>query len=139
MSMEYSVPIYWRNRYTYYKLLAGHCKKCGATFHPPAKTCPYCGSSEVETVKLPEKGTLLHYTVLYNVPEGYKLQAPLIFGLVDIEGTRILAQITDASPDELREGMELEAVLRRAREDRDAGLIHYVIKFRPALGTRFKK
>ncbi|MCE4617538.1 MAG: Zn-ribbon domain-containing OB-fold protein [Desulfurococcales archaeon] len=136
MSMEYSVPIYWRNRHIYYKLLASRCKKCGATFHPPAKSCPYCGSTETELVKLPEKGKLLHYTVLYNVPEGYRLQAPLIIGTIEVDGTRIVAQITDVEPEEVKEGMDVEAVLRRVREDRDTGLIHYAIKFRPVLGSK---
>jgi len=29
----------------------------------------------------------------------------------------------------------MEAVLRKARVDRDAGLIYYVLKFRPAMGV----
>ncbi len=133
LSMEYSVPIYWRNRITYYRLIGSKCSDCGRTFFPPSKRCPYCGSRNVEPVELPRRGKLLSYTVSYNPPEGYKLQTPLIIGLIDLGETRIIAQITDASPDELTEGMELEVVVRKIREDRTAGLIHYGYKFRPVV------
>ncbi len=131
MSMEYSVPLYWRNRINYYRLIGGKCKKCSRIFFPPYIRCPYCGSDEIEPVELPRTGKLLTYTVSYNPPEGYKLQTPLIIGLVDLGVAKVVAQITDAQPDELKEGMDVEAVVRRIREDRTAGLIHYAYKFRP--------
>ncbi|MEB3755686.1 MAG: Zn-ribbon domain-containing OB-fold protein [Desulfurococcales archaeon] len=134
MSMEYSVPIYWRNRLHYYRLIGGRCKKCDRVFFPPQNRCPYCGSDEIEPVNLPRIGKLLSYTVSYNPPEGYKLQTPLIIGLIDLGETRIIAQLTDISPEEISEGIEVEAVVRKIREDRTAGLIHYGYKFRPVIG-----
>ncbi|MCE4615295.1 MAG: Zn-ribbon domain-containing OB-fold protein [Desulfurococcales archaeon] len=134
--MEYSVPIYWRNRISYYRLIGGKCKSCGKIFFPPQNTCPYCGSGNIEPVNLPRKGRLLTYTVSYNPPEGYKLQTPLIIGLIDLRGTKIIAQVTDISPGEISEGMEVEAVVRKIREDRTAGLIQYGYKFRPAISQR---
>ena len=133
MSMEYSVPIYWRNRVNYYKLIGGRCKKCGRVFFPPQSRCPYCSSDNVEPVSLPRIGRLLSYTVSYNPPEGYKLQTPLIIGLINLGETRIIAQLTDVSLEEISEGIEVEAVVRKIREDRTAGLIHYGYKFRPVI------
>lgn len=133
MTMEFSVPAYWRVKSHLYKLEAARCKSCGKTHYPPMAACPHCGSRDLEKIRLPERGVLESYTIVYSIPEGARSRAPVIVGLVRLGDVRVIAELTDVSPNELREGVEVEAVLRRISEDREAGIIRYAVKFRPVL------
>ncbi len=134
--MRFSVPRYWRERLSHYRLMATKCKKCGRINYPPSNVCRYCGSRELETVYLDnEKARLLTWTVIYTVPDGFDEQRPRIIGIVELVNShvRITAPITDVLPEELKENMLLEPVLRRINEDGAAGLIHYGIAYRPVI------
>ncbi len=136
MSMELSIPKFWRLKTSVYRLQAARCKACGRVHYPPKKACPYCGSRDLEPVQLPKRGRLVSYTVVYAVPEGSRQYSPVYVGLVDLGPARVVTELTDVTdPSQLRKGMEVEAVLRRTRVDREAGLIYYALKFRPAMGV----
>ena len=136
MSMELSIPKFWRRKYSLYRLQAARCKACGRVHYPPRKACPYCGSRDLEIVELPKRGRLLSFTVVYAVPEGARTYSPVYVGLVDLGVAKVVAELTDVTdPSQLKKGMEVEAVLRRTRVDRDAGLIYYALKFRPSMGV----
>ncbi|MCD6408836.1 MAG: OB-fold domain-containing protein, partial [Candidatus Verstraetearchaeota archaeon] len=49
------------------------------------------------------------------------------------DGSSILSQLTDCSPEEVEIGMPVEAVFRKVREDGETGIIMYGLKFRPVL------
>jgi len=49
------------------------------------------------------------------------------------DGVRIYAQLVDVDPYEVREGMEVEATLRRVETDSHEGIIYYGTKFRPKI------
>ncbi len=129
-----SVPRVWRERVVKYRLLGSKCIKCGKTTYPPRKVCPYCGSTELEEVSLPKKGRVLSYTVIRAPPKSYLKYSPYVVALVELEdGTRVLAQLTDIEPNEVKSGMVVEAVFRRYREQGEDGIIEYGIKFRPPI------
>lgn len=133
MTPQISPARTWRYRRERCVLIGSRCQKCGKTYYPPRRRCE-CGGG-LEEVKLPNTGTLLSYTVTYNVPEGFREQSPLIIGIVELDnGVRVLAPITDVALEELKVGMELEATLRRISEDGETGLIRYGVKFRPRIG-----
>lgn len=74
------------------------------------------------------------YTVIHTPPKGFELYTPYIVGLVKLEnGTHITAQITDADPKELDLDIDVEAVIRRVRENGRDGPIYYGYKFRPVI------
>jgi uncharacterized OB-fold protein len=132
MAYMRSVPRAWRERKIKYQLLGGKCKDCGKSFYPYRQICPACGSTNVELVKLPEKGIIEYFTIVRTPPTEFKEYAPYVLAIVKLEdGTRVLAQITDVEPNEVYEGMEVEAVLRKYREQGSNGIIEYGIKFRP--------
>ncbi|MGC9071883.1 MAG: Zn-ribbon domain-containing OB-fold protein [Acidilobus sp.] len=136
MSMDLSIPKFWRLKYSIYKFQAAKCRSCGRVHYPPKKACPYCGSRDLEPVQLPKRGKLLSHTVVYAIPEGSRQYSPIYVGLVDLGPTKVVTELTDvADPSQLKKGMEVEAVLRRTRVDREAGLIYYALKFRPAMGV----
>ena len=131
-----TIPPYWRTRLYRYKLIATKCRKCGRSAYPPSNLCRHCGSKEVEQVELiNEKARLLTWTLIYNAMEGFEDRRPLLLGVVEtIEtGVRIMAPLTDVLPEELKPGMLMESVLRRVREECEAGLIYYGIAYRPVL------
>ena len=134
--MRFSIPRYWREKESRYRLKATRCKKCGRVNYPPSKICRYCGSNDTEIIYLNnEKAKLITWTIIYTAPYGFEERKPLIIGIVETlwTKTRILAPITDVLPEELKKDMLLEPVLRRINEDREAGIIHYGIAFRPVL------
>lgn len=60
-------------------------RECGQVFLPPRERCVRCsGPTQPRTIE--DTGTLLTYTVLQVVPEGF--DPPLILGLVELDGER---------------------------------------------------
>lgn len=111
--------------------MLGICKKCGNVFYPYQGICGKCGSVDVEKVKAKGTGTLLEYTVLCQTRDGFEKQVPIVIGLIRLdEGVDIVAPLTDVEVNEIKEGVRVEAVLRRLRSDSVNGLIQYGIKFR---------
>jgi len=134
--MRFSIPRFWRERESRYRLMATRCLDCGRVNYPPSKICRYCGSSNTEKIYLiNEKARLITWTIIYTTPSGFEERRPLIIGIVETleTKTKITAPITDVLPEELRKDMLLEPVLRRINEDREHGLIHYAIAYRPVL------
>lgn len=124
------VPEYWRRADVYLRFLGAKCEKCGHSVFPPAPVCPKCGS-RTKIVELPRGGRLLAWTVVESAPSEWREQTPLIIGCVELDdGTRVIAQLTDVRVDELREGMRVRAVVRRA-PDRSGDVIRYIVKFVP--------
>jgi len=94
--------------------------------------CPVCGSRDIVRIELPQRGRVITWTVQYTVPTGYRARAPLILAIIELEnGVKVLSALTDVSPEEVFEGMEVEATLRRLWEDGEEGVIVYGIKFAP--------
>lgn len=117
-----------------YRLMGTRCVRCGAVYHPPQVVCQKCGSREMADVELSWRGKLMAYTVIRRPPRGYEDYKPYIVGLVELEdGKRILTQIVDCDPEEVREGMDVEATFRRIRVDGSSGIIEYGYKFRPVI------
>ncbi|AAY80695.1 Zn-ribbon domain-containing OB-fold protein [Sulfolobus acidocaldarius] len=132
--MKISPSTSWRLKDTLYRLALGKCKKCGNIKFPYQKICEVCGSLDVEKIFSKGTGSLVDYTILYQPRDGFEKQSPMIVGLVRLdEGVNIVAPITDAEPSKLKEGVRVEAVFRRMRNDSYNGLIQYGIKFRVVL------
>jgi len=128
------VPEFWRNARIYMRPIGVLCKKCGARFFPPRKVCLKCGSRELEEYNLPETGKLISWSVVRYPPSEFAYFAPYILGLIELDdGTRIIAQITDAMIEELKPGMRVKMTVRRAFPEEKSGVIRYVYKFRPLI------
>lgn len=130
-----SVPAHWREIPARYRLEGGKCKDCGYATLPDEKICPACGSRNIERIMLPRRGRVINYSVIWNAPRGYEYYTPYVVALIELEdGTRIFSQLTDVHPEEVKEGIEVEMVIRKIRVSGESGLIAYSYKFRPILG-----
>ena len=119
-----SVPRYWREIPTHFRLLGSECEECGKKFIPVRKVCPFCGSRNIREIEMPKTGKVITFSIVRI--------APYAIALVELDnGARVLSQITDCSVDEVRIGMRVEAVFRKISEDGDEGIVRYGYKFRP--------
>jgi len=92
-----------------HKLLIQRCTSCGTLRHPPLPACANCGSLEWDTVEASGRGTLYSYVVVHH-PQVAAFEYPLPIGLVELEeGTRVVANLGGAEPDQFVIGMELRA------------------------------
>ena len=110
------------------------CTECGAIFFPRRVVCPRCGCKDLEECKLGERGAIVSWTIIRNPPRDYEKYAPYVVALIELDdGVRLLSQVVDIEPDEMKTGMRVEATFRRVKEDGTSGIIEYGYKFRPII------
>ena len=135
-----SVPMYWRTIPQRYKMVGQKCKKCGHVNFPPKGVCKYCSaSSDFEEMKLSGLGKV-HTFVLISAggapPEfadQEKAGGQYPVAIVELaEGPKVIGQIADADPKEVRIDMPVKTELRRIYSEE--GVIRYGFKFVPAEG-----
>jgi len=128
-----SAPRYWREIKYRYRLIGSRCLKCGKIYFPHRHICLVCGHRKLEDYKLSEKGVVEVFTVIRrNYPLGYERNAPYIVGLIRLEdGVKVLSQIVDCHPEEIKPGMLVELTFRKVKEDGKKGIIEYGYKFKP--------
>jgi len=118
------------------KLIASRCMSCGTYFFPETISCanPECAGEKVERAFLSRRGTLYSYTVQYYAPPPpFKAQEPFSpygIGLVELpEKIRVLGMMTEADPEKLQVGMEVELMLEKIYEEGGKEVMTW--KFRP--------
>jgi len=114
-----------------HKLVLQHCRKCDKYHHPPRPMCPVCRSQD--TLEWKESGGkgIIYSFVLFTTDKmaypAYKL--PYAVVLVEMEeGPRIVANVHEIEPNELRIGMPVEVMF----EDLPDGQTVYRFKKREA-------
>ena len=109
------------------QLIGAHCPDCEAVTFPLQSSCPGCGSVDVERHLLPRRGTLWTFTVQGFLPkepyaggESDETFQPFGVGLVQLgDEVRVEGRLTEADPDRLEIGMEVELVVVPFRTDED--------------------
>lgn len=111
------------------RLVVQRCTACGSLRHPPGPCCPHCRSFDWDTVEASGEATLYSWVVAHH-PRHPAFDYPLVVALVELaEGTRLITNVVDLDPDDLRIGMPLRLdwleadpeltlpVFRRAEEE----------------------
>ena len=81
---------------------------------------------------LGKRGTIISYTVIRIGPSGFESQIPYPVAVIELENKeRMVGQIVDCPKEKLKNGLQVEAILRRVREPDREGVIPYGIKFKP--------
>jgi hydroxymethylglutaryl-CoA synthase len=129
--------MYWRTIPQRYRLVGQKCKKCGHINFPPKGVCKYCSaSSEFDEVQLSSRGKV-HTFVLISAggapPEfadQEKAGGQYPVAIVEFaEGPKVIGQIADVDPKEVKIGMPVKAELRKIYSEED--VIRYGFKFVP--------
>jgi len=87
------------------------CGSCQVWRHPPAPVCAHCGSHDMRWELAPTRGELFSYTVVHHAPSPLLRDAvPYNIAIVsfsDLGDVRLVSNVIDAAPQQLRIGMPL--------------------------------
>ncbi|ALG12708.1 bifunctional MaoC family dehydratase N-terminal/OB-fold nucleic acid binding domain-containing protein [Kibdelosporangium phytohabitans] len=93
------------------------CPDCRALRHPPGPFCPRCGSATPDYVVSPGRGEVFSYVVHHHPPVPGK-RLPIVIALVELEeGVRMLGELLDVSPDDVRIGQPVTVDWSRVDSD----------------------
>lgn len=108
------------------QIYAYRCRECGTLHYPFRMRCKECGNLEVfefDAEPLPNKGTLVTFTHVHNLPAEYEV-ARLGIGAVELDGgVRVMGQL---DIDEPKMGMPVRGsveVVRREAYERYWGFV----------------
>jgi uncharacterized OB-fold protein/acyl dehydratase len=99
------------------KLLIQRCAACGTLRHPPQPMCASCRSLDWDTLESVGAGEVYSFTVHHHPPmPGF--QMPYIVALIALdEGVRLLANVVEVAPDDVKIGMRVRARIERIADD----------------------
>ncbi len=134
MAKEFAVPFHWRRFRERYQLIGSRCEHCKKSFYPVRVICPKCRrAGHMKEVKFSGKGKVHSYTIIRVPPEGFREYTPYIIAIVELdEEAKVLSQVVDCEPEDIKIGMEVSSCFRRIRTENETGLVLYGFKFRPA-------
>ncbi len=109
------------------QLIGGQCADCGSVTFPRQASCARCGSVAVGELLLPTRGTLWTFTTQEFLPkepyaggETPETFEPYGVGLIQLDDiVQVEGRLTEADPEKLRIGMEMELVVIPFRVDSD--------------------
>lgn len=94
------------------RLLIARCAGCGRAHHYPRPFCPHCWSGAITPEEASGRATLYtHSTVFVNDLVPFAERLPYVAAVVELsEGPRVMTNVVDCAPADLRIGMPLQAV-----------------------------
>jgi len=93
-----------------HELYVQRCRACSTSRYYPRALCPTCLSEDTEWVRCCGRGSVYTYTVTYqNQSAGFREDLPYVLAYVELEeGVRVLSNIVECAPTEVRIGMAVE-------------------------------
>lgn len=98
------------------KIFGTRCNKCDHTYVPARLYCEKCFERLEEWIDVGTKGTIYSYTVAYVNKDGSPKNNQTILAAIKIADGIIIHRLDECSPDEISNGMEVEAVIRQKAE-----------------------
>lgn len=119
-------PRYWREIPSRYRLEGAECRDCGKVVYPARRVCPSCGSVSWLQILLSRRGRVITSTVIRVPPADFEMEAPYAMAIVETpEGARLMVQVTDCDPADVKPGMEVTLEFRRIRKEGKSGILCY--------------
>ena len=118
----------WWEAVQRHELYIQKCRDCGDIRYYPRAMCTNCLSERTEWVRASGRGKVYTFTATYqNQSAGFRESLPYIMAYVELdEGVKMLTNLVECKPDEVRIGMPVEVVFEDATPDAT------VVNFRPA-------
>ena len=139
MGAYISLPTWWRNLPSRYRLAVGECPECGTVNFPPEGACTGCNALvDFDVFEPAGTGEVVAKTIIQGgAPPEFAalLEKQGSIGVVVVEldeGVRVPAMLTDVDPEAVDSGDRVEAVVRRIYTQE--GIPRYGFKFRPVEG-----
>lgn len=94
------------------ELVVQRCGTCGGLRFPARELCSRCLSRDAEWTPVSGRGTIFSYNVMHQVYHpGFADEVPYAVVSVELEeGVRLLSNLVDCPPSEIRIGMPVEVV-----------------------------
>ena len=94
------------------RLLVQQCKDCGKNIFYPKLFCPFCLSKDLTWIEASGKGKIYSFTVVYSYqPTEFLEDVPYVIGVIKLdEGVRMMSNIVECKPEEVRCDMDVEVV-----------------------------
>lgn len=105
------------------RLVLPCCRACGTFRLPPTPICFRCQSDGVDWKELTGTGTVYSYTVIrHPLHPDLGFVVPYVSGIIELDGTqgdgaRMLANIIDCEPEEIRIGTRVSIVFEHVNDD----------------------
>ena len=94
------------------------CKDCGTYIHLPKPACRACGSRNLAPARVSGKGVVHSYTVTHQPVPGFEPPfAVVMVELAEQKGLRLVSNLVDVAPDDVRIGMDVEVTFEPYAED----------------------
>jgi uncharacterized OB-fold protein len=118
----------WWEALKRHELYLQKCRDCGELRYYPRALCPGCLSSRTQWVRAIGRGKVYTFTATYqNQQPGFRESLPYILAYVELdEGLKMLTNLVDCRPEDVKIGMPVEVVFDDATEQVT------LAKFRPA-------
>jgi uncharacterized OB-fold protein len=101
---------WWFDAASDHHLMIQQCSQCQTLRHPPRPRCDKCGSYEWNALEASGRGTVYSFVVAHY-PQVPAFDYPLPIGLIELEeGTRLVADLVDVDPADVKVGMAVEVV-----------------------------
>jgi len=99
------------------KLMGLECES-GHMVVPPRRSCPSCGSTNLEERELSGKGTIVSFTEIFVKSQEFPIATPYVLALVQpIEGGRILGVLENPSDLTSLEDAKVKIKFRKLNEN----------------------
>lgn len=96
------------------KLAFPVCEECDRMHWYPMPICPHCQSKRVSWHSVGGQGEVWSWTIVrHPFDQGYRDKLPYVVAMIcfrDAPGVRLIANIVDVSPEQLRVGLPVEFV-----------------------------
>jgi hypothetical protein len=101
------------------QLVVQRCDGCGALRFPPREGCSVCLATSATWVPVSGRGRVFSYNVMHQVYHpGFAAEVPYVVALVELdEGPRLVTNLVDCAPADVRIDMPVEVVFERVSAD----------------------
>jgi uncharacterized OB-fold protein len=87
------------------------CTKCSTVVWFPQRNCPACWTESLDTFEASGRGSVYSFTIIRRGSGEYRDAAPFVLAYVElVEGPRVLTNIVDCDPLEVRIDMPVHIV-----------------------------
>ena len=111
------------------RLIGSRCASCETLYFPVALSCrnPLCTEKRIEPALLPDRGTLISYTIQrYQPPPLFRMDnwEPYAIGLIDLGGgVEVMGMLSGLAFDAIRIGMPVRLVVETLFTDGERGAV----------------